>query len=222
MTDQTPAEASNTDARTAKAEAKAAQAKAKALRPWFKKKRFIVPIAIVVVAGLANLANGGGSTSSVTSESGATDSSSEATTDAPEESEATAAGIGDTVGEGNFSFTVNSVECGLTTIGSDLLGEEAQGEFCKIRVSVENTGNAAEYFDSSSQLVYDAEGREFEADVSAMIYLDEGDGVWIGDDINPGNKIEATLLFDMPVGVAPVTIRLIEGYFGTGVDVSLK
>jgi flagellin-like hook-associated protein FlgL len=40
------------DVQAAKAEFQAAKARAKALRPWFKKKRFIIPIALVVLLGL--------------------------------------------------------------------------------------------------------------------------------------------------------------------------
>jgi flagellin-like hook-associated protein FlgL len=40
------------EVQAAKAEFQAAKARAKALRPWFKKKRFIVPIALVVLLGL--------------------------------------------------------------------------------------------------------------------------------------------------------------------------
>lgn len=132
------------------------------------------------------------------------------------------AGIGDSVTQEEFVFTVNSMECGISRVGSELLGEEAQGQYCKISVSVENTGNQAEYFSADSQVVYDDQGREFEADTGAMIYLDEGDDVWLGDDINPGNAIEAGLLFDLPEGVEPATIALKEGIFGSPVEVSLK
>jgi hypothetical protein len=40
------------EVQAAKADFKAAKARAKALRPWFKKKRFMVPIALVVLLGL--------------------------------------------------------------------------------------------------------------------------------------------------------------------------
>jgi hypothetical protein len=40
------------DVQAAKAEFQAAKARAKALRPWFKKKRFIVPIALIVLLGI--------------------------------------------------------------------------------------------------------------------------------------------------------------------------
>lgn len=53
-------ETSNTS-KLAKAELKAAKAKAKALRPWFKKKRFILPIAIVLIFGITQATRGGDS-----------------------------------------------------------------------------------------------------------------------------------------------------------------
>jgi hypothetical protein len=47
--------------KVAKADAAAAKAKAKALRPWFQKKRFIVPLALVAIMGISVASNPGGS-----------------------------------------------------------------------------------------------------------------------------------------------------------------
>lgn len=47
------------NSKLAKAEVKAAKAKAKALRPWFKKKRFILPLAIVLIFGISQTTRGG-------------------------------------------------------------------------------------------------------------------------------------------------------------------
>ena len=47
------------DPKLAAAEAKAAKARAKALRPWFKKKRFIAPIALLLIIGVGVSAGGG-------------------------------------------------------------------------------------------------------------------------------------------------------------------
>ncbi|WP_246777906.1 Ltp family lipoprotein [Rhodoluna limnophila] len=49
------------DPKIAKADAKAAKARAKALRPWFQKKRFILPIALVLLIGISTSMNGGNS-----------------------------------------------------------------------------------------------------------------------------------------------------------------
>ena len=52
------------DKKQAKADAKAEKAREKAMRPWFKKKRFIIPLGIVAIVILATIVNGGGSGSS--------------------------------------------------------------------------------------------------------------------------------------------------------------
>lgn len=49
------------DIRAAKAEGKAEKARAKAMRPWFKKKRFIIPLALVAIMVIAGVAGSGGS-----------------------------------------------------------------------------------------------------------------------------------------------------------------
>jgi hypothetical protein len=46
---------------SSKADAKAAKARAKAMRPWFKKKRFLLPLALLVIIGLSVAASSGGS-----------------------------------------------------------------------------------------------------------------------------------------------------------------
>lgn len=47
------------DKRTARAAGAAEKARLKAMRPWFKKKRFILPLAIVVIGVIAAAAGGG-------------------------------------------------------------------------------------------------------------------------------------------------------------------
>ena len=204
-----------------------------------KKKKSGVPIWVWIFVGVLglgivsvafggedNVATSDADPSGEVADTGTADSSEDSTPDQssePQEAESeVSAGLGDPVSQDAFVFTVNSMECGISQVGSDLLGEEAQGQYCKISVSVENAGNEAEYFSADSQVVYDDQGREFEADTAAMIYLDEGSEVWLGDDINPGNTIEAVLLYDMPEGVEPVTIALKEGFFGSAVEVALR
>lgn len=58
-----------TDPKLAKADAAAAKAKAKSLRPWFKKKRFIIPIVIVAIIIISSAANAGGGKKSADSAS---------------------------------------------------------------------------------------------------------------------------------------------------------
>jgi len=46
--------------RDAKAQARGAKAHAKALRPWFKKKRFILPLALIALIAIISIATAGG------------------------------------------------------------------------------------------------------------------------------------------------------------------
>ncbi|TQJ40049.1 putative nucleic acid binding protein [Arthrobacter sp. SLBN-112] len=63
MTDKTTLTEAKRDG---KAQAAADKAYRKATRPWFKKKRFIIPLIIVVIAIVSSMANGGKSNSSAT------------------------------------------------------------------------------------------------------------------------------------------------------------
>lgn len=69
--------------RGAKAQAKADKAYRMAMRPWFKKKRFILPLALVAVIGFANAANGGGNEDTVANGSSASSTVQQAEAAAP-------------------------------------------------------------------------------------------------------------------------------------------
>ena len=72
----------------------------------------------------------------------------------------------------------------------------------------------------SNQKVKDEQGRTFAPNSSAAIYMDDND-LWLTD-INPGNTMSGTLVFDMPEGATPVEIELHDSMFSGGVTVSLR
>jgi hypothetical protein len=205
------------DPKLAKADAQAAKARAKALRPWFKKKRFIVPIGLVVLIGLGQAVGGGGGSSS---DNSATDTSSSDSA-ATEETTDGRPGIGQSAVDGAFSFTVKTVECGIESVGNDTFGEEAQGQFCLISLSIENIGDEAQTMFADNQKLFDTEGREFSADTGSMIYLENGADAWLSE-INPGNTLEGQILFDIPKDATLDYITLSESLFSGGVEVSLQ
>jgi hypothetical protein len=63
------------DRKNARAEAAAEKARAKAMRPWYKRKRFIIPIALVALIAIISIA-GGGASEDDTSDDRASESSS--------------------------------------------------------------------------------------------------------------------------------------------------
>ena len=204
-----------------KADLKAAKAREKAMRPWFKKKRFVVPIVIVILAVGSSMASKD-SKSTTSSDSTATDtsSSSKSTDSGSSAAENKMATLGEKVVDGKFTFTVGSVKCGVSQIGNDTFGKTAQGQYCLISVSVANTGDEAQTMFADNQTVFDAQGRKFSADTEAMIYLPEKDSPWLTD-INPGNSISGVLLFDVPKDVTLDHIELHDSAYSMGVEVSL-
>jgi hypothetical protein len=212
-----PTTASHTDShKDAKAQAKAAKAYAKATRPWFKKKRIILPLGVVAIAAMASAGGGDeGTDPTVASASG-----SESVNDTKDSgSTETAPGLNDAVRDGKFEFTVKKVDCGKTEIGSSMLGTKAQGQFCLVSVKVENIGDEAQSMFGDNQLMFDKEGREFSADTEAAIYLDNAQTLW--EEINPGNSINGVVVFDVPKNAVPESIELHDSMFSDGVTVSL-
>jgi hypothetical protein len=105
MTDQhtDPVPPQFTSPKDAKAQAKAEKAYRRATRPWFKKKRFILPLAVVLLIAIFAATSGGddaGSDPTTSSQSGA-----KGDTEA-----AKGAAVGDKVRDGKFEFVVTKVE----------------------------------------------------------------------------------------------------------------
>lgn len=223
MTDQktTPAPefASPKDAR---AQAKAEKAYRKATRPWFKKKRFILPLAIVLLIAIIQIANGGGDTGTT----GSTESASQPKVDAKPKADAkpaaAAAGIGTKVRDGKFEFVVTAVEHpGKTIAGEFGTTETAQGEFVVVRVNVTNIGDEAQTLMSTGQLLFNDKGQKFEPS-SAIMTLKDADKFFLTN-INPGNTVTgAPLLFDVAPGTKIASIELHDSMFSGGVKVKLS
>lgn len=141
------------------------------------------------------------------------------TSAAPAPEAPAAPGIGTAVADGKFEFTVTSLEPGVPQIGDATFGVAAQGQFLLVHVTVTNVGDAAQYFDSSSQKLLDGQGRTHSADSSAAIYLPDSNSFLTS--INPGNTVEGIVVFDIPADATPASIELHDSPFSGGVTVSL-
>ncbi|GAB3241826.1 DUF4352 domain-containing protein [Kineosporia babensis] len=131
-----------------------------------------------------------------------------------------APGIGDPVRDGKFEFTVTKVRKGVKKVGGEFLSVEAQGQFVLINITVENVGDEPRAFSSMAQTLYDAKDREFSADDTASLYLDDSNSFYT--EINPGNQVKGVVAFDLPKGVAPARLELHDSLFSGGVDVELN
>jgi hypothetical protein len=191
-------------------------------RPWFARHKVLTALGCVVVVVAVAGALGGGADDATppAPAAGAQSPSAPAAETSPEPAPAEArAGIGTPVRDGKFEFTVTGVEPGVARVGDDMFGQDAQGQFMLVHVTVTNIGDKAQYFDGSSQKLTDAQGRTHSADTGAAIYL--GDAQSFLNQINPGNSVQGTVVFDVPADAAPASVELHDSPFSGGVEVAL-
>lgn len=177
---------------------------------WFMKHKVLTVILAFVAIGIVSSALGGGS-----------DSSKSNSTSKKTESTATVAKVGEVAKDGKFEFTVSSVECGKTSVGTnEYLTKTAQGQYCLLNISVKNIGDEAQSLLSSNQYLLNAGGQKYSADDVATMYNTPNGTSWYND-INPGNSVTGAIVFDVPKDQTPTTAELHDSAFSGGVKVSL-
>ncbi|MDJ1372253.1 DUF4352 domain-containing protein [Gulosibacter molinativorax] len=204
---------------------------------WFARHKVLtgIGIAVIVIGLFAAIGGGGGSSddepaadpvAAENQDAGAPaeeaapaeEDAAEEAAPAEEESNA-AASIGDAVTSGDLEFTITGVENGGTEVGSEYLNKTAQGEYFFVHVSVTNTGNEAVSFFGSNQKLVDSQGRQHETDSSASLYMEDNDTLFT--EINPGNTVDGTLVFDIPADAEPVEVIVQDGMFDDEVPVNI-
>lgn len=224
MTDQQPDGGSSRDARRqAKSNIAAEKARAKASRPWFKKKRFIIPLGLLVLLVLGSALTASDDTETTDAASPGADDEAQGTDDeaqgAEEGDEPEVTGIGTPARDGKFEFTVNGFRCGETTVGEEFFEEEAQGQFCLLDVRVQNIGDQSQFLSADAQYLFDKDA-QYSASSEATFTMDP-DGNTLFEEINPGNAVEGTIVFDVPQGAQITRAELHDSPFSGGVVVNL-
>ncbi|MFC7276769.1 DUF4352 domain-containing protein [Paractinoplanes rhizophilus] len=177
-------------------------------------------VALVVALG-CGAASGGKDAADTEAAQAATTAPTKEATGKPKTKQDKTPGLNQPARDGKFEFTVTRVKCGATKVGSSLLGEKAQGQYCLITLRVKNIGKEAQAFADSAQKAYDAKKVEYSADSGAGIYVNEDNQV-LFQDINPGNAVTGTLVFDVPKGTKLTSLELHDSVFSGGVAVKLQ
>jgi hypothetical protein len=120
--------------------------------------------------------------------------------------------IGDTVSKNGFGLVVNSIKCGekrISTSGLVNYYSDAQGQFCRLNITVTNTSSGANSIDVADQLIFNTQGQRYTYDSGATANAaDAYAGSPLNDDINPGNSITGDIVYDVPVTVTPSAAEL--------------
>jgi len=183
---------------------------------WFARHKILTTIGVLIVLAIIGSASSGNKGTQTASTSGSNSSQPK--------NQATTAKLNEVANDGKFAFTVTSVECGKTSVGTNqYLQKQAQGQFCLLNVSIKNIGDQAQSLFSGNQYLYDAQNHKYSADDQATLYAGPSGSTntWYND-INPGNAVSGTIVFDVPKDVTPATAELHDSAFSHGVKVNLQ
>lgn len=182
---------------------------------WFKRHKILTAILVIVVIAIAASASKGDQNTTQTDKG-----SSTSTSNSDKKSEAQIAKLGEAARDGKFEFVVNSLECGKPNVGSEYLTKTAQGQYCMLNVTVKNIGTEKQSMLSSDQKLLNGE-IEYSADDTATIYAAPNGSSWYSE-INPGNSVEGSIVFDIPKDVTPTIAELHDSAFSNGIKVNLQ
>jgi hypothetical protein len=129
-------------------------------------------------------------------------------------------GIGSAVRDGKFEFVVKGQKCGVARVGSEFLNQTAQGQYCLITMTIRNISDQPQTFSDSNQLGFNPAGAKYSSDTVASLYSNEGNQTFYAE-INPGNQVTGTVVFDIPKGMKLGKLELHDSAFSGGVDVRL-
>ena len=127
--------------------------------------------------------------------------------------------LGQPVKDGDFTFVVTSVRCGLTTSGG-LTPSTPQGEFCAVGLSVSNHGTDSQGFVPAHVEGFIA-GSKYPSDEDATKMANPPQRSLVSN-IRPGDSIKAIVLIDVPVGKKLDTVELHDSLISDGTSVSVK
>ena len=184
---------------------------------WSARRKVVVGIVVGFILLTIGAGIGGSDQATPKAARGSTKApETEAPTTAPNDE---VPGIGDPAGDGQFTFVVQSVACGESSIGSGLFAEDAQGEYCLVNMKVRNTGDVSQMMDSSNQFMFIG-NKEYAPSSDAVLALDESENFFL-EEINPGNAVEGVMVFDIPKGGKPDRLELHDSLFSGGVTVKI-
>ena len=169
--------------------------------PMTAKSKVLLGVVIAVVIGMVGL-------------QAYLQSDEESKADQPATAQSSAGVIGSEVRDGKFAFVVDSVERQTNWYGEP----KPRGQWVIASVSITNIGNEPQSFFVSNQKLIDSAGREYAADGTAAIYMDQES---MAIDLGPGLSLTVKIPFDVPPGATLSSLVLHDSAFSSGVTVSI-
>ncbi|MGJ9414140.1 DUF4352 domain-containing protein [Aeromicrobium sp. CF4.19] len=185
----------------------------KAKRPWYKKKRIIIPVVLVVLAVGGAAMGGSGDTSGGSAGGGSEGGGSEEETvgakDAP-------IAIGETVELEGTSYTVESAEA-TKTVGSEFFEETAGGTYVVVELTIQNLKDDTRTFSDTAATLVGGNDKSYSTDSDGTFAAigDDGEPL-IFEDMQPDVAKTGLLVYDLPEDAAAGSLLEVSDLFGGG------
>ncbi len=189
--------------------------------PQPKKGMSTGKILLLVFGGLALLCCGGGAITVGAGLFGASKTlTATSTAGTSTKGTSTTVGLNQAGRDGKFEFIVTNIKYGVPHVGSDSFGENAQGQFVLVTVTVKNIGDKPQTFDGSSQKAKGVNGAVYEHNGSAEMSANSDTQTFLNG-INPGNSVTGVIVFDIPKDAKIASLELHDSPFSGGVTVTV-
>ncbi|MBF6212343.1 protein kinase [Nocardia puris] len=119
--------------------------------------------------------------------------------------------------DGKFEFAVTGVDSGVSRVG----WQTARGTFLVVTLSVRNISDEGRWFVPFGQKLRDSTGAALEHDTTATAWESVQRGFGYPIQVDPGNTVDAVLVFDVPAGTTPTHLELHDFVFSGGVTIPL-
>jgi hypothetical protein len=194
-----------------RADAAAAKARAKAMRPWYRKKRFVIPLAVVVLGIIIGAANSGGDKNQDTS-TAATGASGSTASTAPV-SKVLHVGESDTTS--GFQVTLLTVEAPFKR-GPYEPAPDPDKAYIGVELQVKNNTNDTRTMSSLMGLeIRDAAGERFD------ITLVGTDRPQLDGDVPAGGLLKGWAVFEVPNSATGLQLHVAGSITASGIDYDL-
>lgn len=173
---------------------------------------FIGIIVLIVIISVATSGGDGGTETASTADSNSGDTKSSEEKEKPAEEKS--AKVGDPLKVGDVVFTVHS-KTTANNVGGEF-GEDAEGKFLILDVSVKNEGKESITTDASFFKLKSGD-TTYEASSSAAVYANENAEFFLAQ-VNPGIENKGKVVFDVPADAAKsndLILQVQTGLFGT-------
>ena len=199
----------------AKAQAEATKAYAKAMRPWYKKKRVIIPAGLVALTIAASA--GSGTENSDSSSAGAASASIEKSSSksgGSSESDGKSGKVGQALTNAGTTYTVTQARATDVIGNPELLGAKADGTFVVVSLELTNNKDETKTFTDSSAKLETSDGKKYGTSSDAFMAL--ADDSLLLKEIQPDLTTRGKLAFDIPPAKLSGSQLVIEDFFGNG------